>query len=177
VSVSTVIAAVFNHQIPSVAFAQTQQPSMMMTGSSSANATANPTLGTPVIEEKGMVTGQRVLEVSPWPKTEASFIANDTLRGNIAASETGTYTSVMRADGSLYEQGQGIITTKDGDVATWTGQGIGHFTQDGKLRFHGSLFYSTPSTGKLAFLNNMVGVFSYEVDATGKTTGKVWEWK
>ena len=150
---------------------------MMMTGSSSANATATPTLGTPVIEEKGMVTGQRVLEVSPWPKTEASFIANDTLRGNIAASETGTYTSIMRADGSLYGQGQGIFTTKDGDVATWTGQGIGHFTQDGKLRFHGSLFYSTPSTGKLAFLNNMVGVFSYEVDATGKTTGKVWEWK
>ena len=166
-SVSTVIAAVFNHQIPSVAFAQTQQPSMMMTGSSSANATATPTLGTPVIDEKGMVTGQRVLEVSPWPKTEASFIANDTLRGNIAASETGTYTSIMRADGSSY--GQGIFTTKDGDVATWTGQGIGHFTQDGKLRFHGSLFYSTPSTGKLAFLNNMVGVFSYEVDATGKT--------
>ncbi len=136
-SVSTVIAAVFNHQIPSVEFAQTQQPSMMMTGSSSANASATPTLGTPVIEEKGMVTGQRVLEVSPWPKTEASFIA---LRGNIAASETGTYTSVMRADGSLYGQGQGIIATKDGDVATWTGQGIGHFTQDGKLRFHGSLF-------------------------------------
>lgn len=112
---------------------------MMMTGSSSANATATPTLGTPVIAEKGMVTGQRVLEVSPWPKTEASFIANDTLRGNIAASKTGTYTSIMRADGSLYGQGQGIITTKDGDVATWTGQGIGHFTQDGKLRFHGSV--------------------------------------
>jgi hypothetical protein len=34
---------------------------MMMTGSSSANATATPTLGTPVIEEKGTVTGQRVL--------------------------------------------------------------------------------------------------------------------
>jgi hypothetical protein len=85
---------------------------MMMTGSSSANATATPTLGTPVIDEKGMVTGQRVLEVSPWPKTEASFIANDTLRGNIAASETGTYTSIMRADGSSY--GQGIFTTKDG---------------------------------------------------------------
>jgi len=54
VSVSTVIAAVFNHQIPSVEFAQTQQPSMMMTGSSSANTTATPTLGTPVIEEKGI---------------------------------------------------------------------------------------------------------------------------
>jgi hypothetical protein len=114
VSVSTIIAAVFNHQIPSVALAHTQQPSMMVTGSSSANATATPTLGTPVKEEKGMVTGQRVLGVSPWPKTEASFTANDTLRGNIAASETGTYTSVMRADGSLYGQGQGIITTKMG---------------------------------------------------------------
>ena len=70
---------------------------------------------------------------------------NDTIKGNISASEMGTYTSVMRPDGSLYGQGQGIVTTKGGEVVTWTGQGIGHFMQDGKLRFHGSLFYSTNS--------------------------------
>ena len=171
VVLASIIISIFG---PSVALAQ-QQPNM--TGSS-ANATATPTLGIPVIEEKGMVTGQRVVEVHPWPKIETSFMENDTIKGNISASEMGTYTSVMRPDGSLYGQGQGIITTKGGEVVTWTGQGIGHFMQDGKLRFHGSLFYSTNSTtGKLAFLNNMVGIFHYEVDTAGKTIANVWEWK
>jgi hypothetical protein len=174
VVLASIIISIFG---PSVALAQ-RQPNM--TGSTSANAThtATPTLGIPVIEEKGMVTGQRVVEVHPWPKIETSFVQNDTIKGNISASEMGTYTSIVRPDGSLYGQGQGIITTKGGEVVTWTGQGIGHFMQDGKLRFHGSLFFSTNSTtGKLAFLNNMVGIFHYEVDTAGKTIANVWEWK
>jgi hypothetical protein len=29
----------------------------------------------------------------------------------------------------------------------------------------------------LSFLNNMVGVFEYEVDETGNCSSKTWEWK
>ena len=55
--------------------------------------------------------------------------------------------------------------SKDGqELATWTGQGMGRFISPGKIRFVGSLFFSTSSTGKLAFLNNLVGVFEYESD-------------
>src|SRR6266516_3217896 len=50
-------------------------------------------------------------------------------------------------------------------------------TRPGKIRFVGSLFFSTASTGKLAFLNNLVGVFEYESDEIGNTSSKVWEWK
>jgi hypothetical protein len=38
----------------------------------------------------------------------------------------------------------------------------------------------TPSTsegGKLSSLNNMAGVFEYEVDETGSCFAKSWEWK
>ena len=67
---------------------------------------------------------------------------------------------------------------KDGqEMATWTGQGIGRFIGSGKIRFAGSLFFSTASAGKLAFLNNLVGVFEYESDESGNTSSKVWEWK
>jgi hypothetical protein len=38
------------------------------------------------------------------------------------------------------------------------------------------LFYRTTSQ-KLARLNNICGAFEYEVDATGNTKSKVWEWK
>ncbi|HZC50381.1 MAG TPA: hypothetical protein VE244_15130 [Nitrososphaeraceae archaeon] len=63
-------------------------------------------------------------------------------------------------------------------MATWTGQGIGRFSSPGKISFRGSLFFSTNSQNrKLAFLNNMVGVFEYEVDEMGNCSSKVWEWK
>ena len=78
----------------------------------------------------------------------------------------------------MHGEGQGVVMTKDGsEMATWTGQGIGRFTSAGKIRFIGSLFYSTSSNGKLAFFNNLVGVFEYEADEQGDTSAKVWEWK
>jgi hypothetical protein len=93
----------------------------------------------------------------------------------------GLNTSVLREGGVLYGEGQGIITTKDGQgMATWTGQGIGKFTAPGKVSFRGSIFLRTPSTsqgGKLSSLNNMVGVFEYEVDEMGSCFTKSWEWK
>ena len=48
--------------------------------------------------------------------------------------------------------------------------------------FRGSIFYKSSSTisitnGKLSFLNNKIGVFETEVDESGNSTEKVWEWK
>ena len=40
-----------------------------------------------------------------------------------------------------------------------------------------SVFFKTRSTGKLAFLNNKIGVFEFEADENGNTNGKIWEWK
>jgi len=64
-------------------------------------------------------------------------------------------------------------------MATWTDKGIGRFTGPGKISFCGSIFYRPTSTGggKLSFLNNLVGVFEYEVDEEGNSSVKVWEWK
>ena len=83
-----------------------------------------------------------------------------------------------RPGGAMYGEGQGVLMSKDGqEMATWTGQGIGRFTSPGKIRFTGSLFFSTSSTGKLAFLNNLVAVFEYQSDESGNTSAKAWEWK
>jgi hypothetical protein len=38
------------------------------------------------------------------------------------------------------------------------------------------LFFKTTSQ-KLAHLNNACGAFEYEVDPSGATVSKVWEWK
>src|SRR5919109_1961876 len=134
-------------------------------------------LGELIIEERGKITGQRVLDVQV-PKMETSFTMEGNYRGT-PATDVGTYTSVLREGGVLYGEGQGIITTKDGQgMATWTGQGIGRFTGPGRVSFRGSLFFRVPLTfegGKLSDFNNTVGVFEYEVDELGNCSVKTWE--
>jgi hypothetical protein len=139
-------------------------------------------LGELIEEESGRITGHRVLNVESGPKIETSF----TMRGKVGgqnATDIGTYCTVMREGaeaGVMYGEGQGVITTTDGKgMATWTGQGIGKFTGQGKISFRGSVFYHTSlaSGGKLSSINNVVGVFEYEVDEQGNCSVKAWEWK
>jgi hypothetical protein len=129
-------------------------------------------------EEKGKITSQRVLDVGGGiPKMETSFSATGKFK-DVEITETGTYWSTPRSGGTVYGEGQGVLMSKEGqEMVTWTGQGVGRFTGAGKIRFIGSLFFSTASTGKLAFFNNLVGVFEYEADELGNTSSKVWEWK
>ena len=78
-----------------------------------------------------------------------------------------------------YGEGQEIITTKDGkDSATFRGYGIGHSKEQVSASFRGSVFYKSSSTNrKLSFLNNKIGVFETEIDESGISTKKVWEWR
>jgi hypothetical protein len=136
-------------------------------------------LGELIGEDRGKMTGERVLDVQV-PKMETSFTMEGNYRGTLC-TDVGTYTSLLREGGVLYGEGQGIVTTKDGQgIATWTGQGIGRFIGPGRVSFRGSLFFRTPSMsqgGKLSYLNNIVGVFEYEVDEAGNCSSKTWEWK
>jgi hypothetical protein len=66
--------------------------------------------------------------------------------------------------------------TPDGEVVTWTGTGLGKFGASGAVSYRGMLFFQTASQN-LARLNNLCGAFEYEVDASGSTISKVWEWK
>ena len=102
------------------------------------------------------------------------------IREAVGVTETVTFWSTFRPGGLFYGEGQGVLMTKDGsrEIATITPQGIGRFTNQGqKVSISGSVFFRTSSTGKLAFLNNVVGVFEYEADEAGNTIVKVWEWK
>jgi hypothetical protein len=46
-------------------------------------------------------------------------------------------------------------------VVVSAGEGIGRVTPSG-VRWRGTGFFSTSSTGKLAFLNNLIGLFETE---------------
>jgi hypothetical protein len=45
------------------------------------------------------------------------------------------------------------------------------------VSYRGSYFFSTSSTGKLANLNNTIGVFEAVINAEGNFYEKLWEWK
>jgi hypothetical protein len=135
-------------------------------------------LGELIEESRGKITGQRVLNVEGIPKMETSFMMEGNFRG-IPCTELGTYTSML-SGGVLHGEGQGIVTIKDGQgIVSWTGQGVGRFTDPGKVSFRGAIYLQTPSSegGKLSNLNNMVGVFEYETDEMGNCSSKTWEWK
>ena len=129
-------------------------------------------------EQIGITTGKRlvrrVLSVDP-PPVEVSFEDGGTVCG-VAVSGMGTYTSVVNADGSLHGDGKGMEMTNDGEAASWTGTGVGKFGPGGSVSYRGMLFFRTASQ-KLARLNNACIAFEYEVDSSGATVSKMWEWK
>ena len=57
--------------------------------------------------------------------------------------------------------------TQDGEVATYNSQVTGNITIDGRVLSVGVNFWSTPSTGKLAFLNVMMNIFKFQGDQAG----------
>ena len=131
-------------------------------------------LGEKIGEARGKRVVRRVVSVDP-PTAEVSFEDSGKMFG-VAVSGLGTYTSVVRADGSLFGTGQGLETTEDGEALTWTGTGLGHFGPGGSISYRGMLFFKTASK-KLARLNNACAAFEYEVDPKGSTVSKLWEWK
>jgi len=131
-------------------------------------------LGDQLGESKGKRLVRRVLSTDPLT-VEVSFEDSGNMLG-VPTNGMGTYTSVGRPDGSIYGEGQGAMMTPDGEGVTWKGSGAGKFGPGGSISYRGILYYRTTSQ-KLARLNNVCGVFEYEVDPAGNTSSKVWEWK
>ena len=79
-------------------------------------------LGEQIEEGRGKVAGQRVLNIEGTPKMETSFVMEGNYKGT-PCTDVGTYSAVLR-EGVLHGEGQGIVTSKDGQgMASWTGQG------------------------------------------------------
>jgi hypothetical protein len=131
-------------------------------------------LGEQIGETKGKRLVRRVVSIDP-PTAEISFEDSGQMLG-VPMTGFGSYTSVIRPDGSIYGEGQGINMTQDGEAITWKGGGLGKFGAGGAVSYRGMLFFQTTSQ-KLARLNNACGAFEYEVDSSSNTISKIWEWK
>jgi hypothetical protein len=128
------------------------------------------TLGEPFFVEKGKITGQK--EIGP-DRTQFTFTSNGTMNGNIEVTNTGEYVSISKGNNLVFDQGKGIIKTTDGsEIANHTFIEVGNGTD-----FQGASAFSTNSTGKLAFLNNILVIYKIDGDESGNYAGTQWQWK
>ncbi|MSQ15390.1 MAG: hypothetical protein EXR50_05960 [Dehalococcoidia bacterium] len=133
-------------------------------------------LGDKVGEAQGKITGRRVLpSTGGGPVVETSYEAAATHLG-IKATDIGTYKSVARPDGTLWGEGQGVLMGAGGEMATWVGTGVGHFTSTGGISFRGAVYYQSSSPA-WARLNTVAAVYEHEIDASGNASNQIWEWK
>ena len=130
----------------------------------------NATLGEPFYVVKGKNTFQK--EIDP-NKKQYTFNANGTINGNIEVTDTGEFVSFSKGNNAIFDQGDGIITTKDGsEKANYTFIEVGNGTD-----YQGASVFSTNSTGKLSILNNIVLIFKGGYDENGNYALEQWHWK
>jgi hypothetical protein len=128
------------------------------------------TLGGPFFVEKGKSTFQK--EIGP-NITHYTFVTNGTMNDNIEVTNTGEYVSVSEGNNLVFDQGQGVIKTKDGsETANYTFIEVGNGTA-----YQGASAFSTNSTGKLSFLNNILVIYKIDGDESGNYAGTQWHWK
>jgi hypothetical protein len=132
-------------------------------------------LGEQIIEFKGRVTGQRVLEVE-GPVIETSLTQTGIVNGT-QVNEMATFVGRPSSSGVLRGVGKAVIMAGGSEIVTFEGHGVGKVTPSGSIKWRGSHFYRTSSTGKLAALDNVIGVFEAEIDINGNISEKIWEWK
>ena len=127
------------------------------------------TLGEPIFVEKGSDTILK--EIGPNRSTY-TFTSNGTMNGNIEYSKAGEYVSISKGNNQTFDQGHGVITTKDGETANYTFIEVFNGTD-----FQGASAYSTNSTGKLSSLNNILVIFKGGADESGNYALEQWHWK
>ena len=109
---------------------------------------------------------------------------NSTSAATINATEIANATINVLPNGLALDRGQSLIVTKgDGGGATEQEENattafvdISRMHPNGTGAGTGVVFFSTNSTGQLAFLNNMVGISQSEFSPQGGTI-RTWEWK
>jgi hypothetical protein len=159
---------------------------------SSTTTTTNNNVSSAVLGSLFMIVEFETASVNPINETyiETSTVNNVTImppnitNGTIInATETVNATINILPNGLALDKGQSLIVTERGDDdtakqenATTAFVDISRMNPDGTGSGTGVVFFSTNSTGQLAFLNNMVGISQSEFYQEGGII-RTWEWK
>jgi hypothetical protein len=149
------------------------------------NNVSNAALGSLFLTEEAEFTS-----FNPINQTyiEISYVGNATIMppnatNSINATETGNITLNIQPNGVNFAQGQSLLVIDEGDNgaqeeenATTTFVELSRVGPGDTGSGTGVAFFNTNSTGKLAFLDNMLAIYQHEM-YPGVDTIREWEWK
>jgi hypothetical protein len=123
--------------------------------------------------------------------TVVSYVGNRTIippdatTATINATETGNLTLNLQPNGITFVEGQSLLVTEGGgnnigaeqqENATAVLVDLNGVRPDDPRSSTGIIFFSTNSTGQLAFLDNMIAIYQVKASPAG-TAIEMWEWK
>ena len=123
--------------------------------------------------------------------TVVSYVGNRTIMPpdattarTINATETGNLTLNLQPNGITLVEGQSLLVTEGGNNNGGTEQenatavlvDLNGVRPDDPRSSTGVVFFSTNSTGQLAFLDNMIAIYQVKASPEG-TAIRMWEWK
>src|ERR671919_152753 len=124
--------------------------------------------------------------------TEVSYVGNRTIMpldgtttATINATETGNLTLNLQPNGITIVEGQSLLVTEEGgsnngaeqqENATAILVDLNGVRPADPRSSTGVVFFSTNSTGQLAFLDNMIAIYQVKASPAG-TAIEMWEWK
>jgi hypothetical protein len=123
--------------------------------------------------------------------TEVSYVGNrtimppdDTTTTTINATETGNLTLNLQPNGITFVEGQSLLVTEgnsnnngaEQENATALLVDLNGVRPDDPRSSTGVIFFSTNSTGQLAFLDNLIAIYQVKASPAG-TAIEIWEWK
>jgi hypothetical protein len=181
------LTAVIIAAVPFVITLNTATPTAAITTTPSEAATSN--RSDAVLGSLFFIVKFETASVKPINQTyiEISTVNNVTIMPpnatgtTINATETTNTTVNILPNGLALDKGQSLIVTKGDDGAeqenaTTAFVDISRMNPDGTGSGTGVVFFSTNSTGRLAFLDKMVGISQSEFSPEGGTI-RTWEWK
>ena len=150
------------------------------TASSSNNNNSNAALGSLFSSGEDHLTSFNPINKT---YTKVSYAGNRTIVppgstaiGTINGTEKGNLTFNLQPNGISLVEGKSLLVTKGGEKATATLVDLNGVRPHDPRSSTGVAFFSTNSTGKLAFLHNMIAIYQIKASAGG-TAIKMWEWK
>jgi hypothetical protein len=130
-------------------------------------------------ENPFLVEHGKTVAANPVNQThiQISLVGNGTITlpnstETVMTKDTGNAIARLTPTGNI-AQGQILLNTEDGSENATV-----FFTEIGQnAKGIGVAYFSTNSTGKLAFLDNMVAVIQDEIQPNGDTMITAWEWR
>jgi hypothetical protein len=161
------------------------------TSTSTTNNASNAVLGSLFLIGEDKLTSFNPINET---YTEISYLGNRTIMptdstttSTINATETGKLTLKLQPNGITFVEGQSLLVTEGGggnnsggaeqqENATAMLVDLNGVRPDDPRSSTGVAFFSTNSTGQLAFLDNMIAIYQVKASPEG-TAIRMWEWK